>query len=66
MSYVLGDVYIASMCARVICTLYIQDLSRVESLFTVYIAYNIANGTSECWNLGDRSSALKVSRLHLN
>lgn len=47
-------------CAGIRCT------PGVGRLFTVYIAYKIANGTSECWNLGNRSSALKVSRLHLN
>lgn len=62
---VLGHVHTLSVCeggghGRLQCS------PRGDSLFTVYVAYKIANGTSECWNLGNRSSALKVSRLHLN
>lgn len=47
------------LCVQDVCGRCIQCLPGGDSLFTVYIAYKIANGTSECWNLGGRSLALE-------
>lgn len=41
-----------------ICTVHMVP-GRIDCLFIVYIAYNITNGASKCWSLGNRSSALK-------
>lgn len=38
--------------ADTVCT---PGWPEFDSLFVVYIAYDIASGASKCWNLGDRT-----------
>jgi hypothetical protein len=62
LSLVLGNHLLnVCLCVQEVYTVWIQCSPTFDSLFTVYIAHNIISGISKCWNIGNRSSALKMS-----